>query len=121
MEACHGHGTYEPRAEDIHLFVEAVIDHEIVRHTDTVGFHGMALAVVVVAHLGVVEVRDAASGGVGTTATATTTTTAAASTSGGGDARGRGGGGGGGHVVRVGVVARRRSGGGGGTGDSGGR
>ena len=116
MEACHGHGTYEPRAEDIHLFVEAVIDHEVMCHADTVGFHGMALAVVVVAHLGVVEVRDA-TGVVATAPTATTddATATAASTSDGGDARGRGGGGG------VGVGRQRSGGGGGSAGDSGGR
>ena len=115
MEACHGHGTYEPRAEDIHLFVEAVIDHEIVRHADTVGFHGMALAVVVVAHLGVIEVRDAAGVAIATANTNDATATAA-STSDGGDARGRGGGGG------VGVGRQRSGGGGGGSaGDSGGR
>mmetsp|Transcript_5383 Transcript_5383/g.11847 ORF Transcript_5383/g.11847 Transcript_5383/m.11847 type:complete len:118 (+) Transcript_5383:1292-1645(+) len=65
MEPRHGRGTDETRAEDVHLFVEAVVDDEVVRHADAVGFHGVALAVVVVAHLGVVEVRDATAGGGG--------------------------------------------------------
>ncbi len=82
MEARHGHGTDETGAEDVHFFVEAVIDHEIVRHADTVGFHGMALAVVIVAYFGVVEVRDASGA-------ATTTTTAAAASTSCGDARRR--------------------------------
>ena len=34
-------------------------------HADAVGFHGVALAVVVIAHLGIVEVGDAAAGGGG--------------------------------------------------------
>jgi len=65
MEPRHGRGTDETRAEDVHLFVEAVVDDEVVRHADAVGFHGVALAVVVVAHLGIVEVRDATAGGGG--------------------------------------------------------
>ncbi len=84
METRHGHGTDETGAEDVHFFVEAVINHEIVRHADTVGFHGMALAVVIVAYFGVVEVRDAA--GVGRATTPTPTTDAATSC---GDARRR--------------------------------
>lgn len=63
MESCHGGGAEKTRAEDIHFFVQAVVDYEIVRHAYTVGFHGVALTVVVITHLGVVEVRDAAGGG----------------------------------------------------------
>lgn len=83
MEARHGHGTDESGAEDVHFFVEAVIDHQVVRHADTVGFHGMTLAVVIVAYFGVVEVGDAAG------VVATGDSDAAAGAGGGGDARGR--------------------------------
>lgn len=44
---------------------EAVMVEEGVGHANPVGFHGVALAVVVVADVGVVEVADAALGGVG--------------------------------------------------------
>lgn len=37
------------RAEDLHAAVEGVVDDEVVGHTDAVGFHWVALAVVVVA------------------------------------------------------------------------
>lgn len=62
MESSHGRGTDESGPIDVHSFVEAVVDYEVVRHADAVGFHGVALAVVVVAYFGVVEVGDAAGG-----------------------------------------------------------
>jgi len=59
MEARHCRGRYQPGTEDLHPAVQAVVDHQVVRHSDTMGLHGMALAVVVVANLGIVEVRNA--------------------------------------------------------------
>lgn len=44
------------RAVDLHPTVETVVDDEIVGHADSVGFHRVALAVVVVADRGFVEV-----------------------------------------------------------------
>lgn len=46
-------------AADLHAAVEAVVDDQIVCHADAVGFHRMALAVVVVADCRLVEVRHA--------------------------------------------------------------
>ena len=56
MESCHGGGAEKARAKNIHLFIQAVVDYEIVCHSYTVWFHGMALTVVVISNLGVVEV-----------------------------------------------------------------
>ena len=56
MESCHGGGAEKARAEDIHFFIQAVVDYEIVRHAYTMGLHGVALTVVVITHLGVVKV-----------------------------------------------------------------
>lgn len=44
------------RTADFHTTVERVVDYEVVRHTDAVGLHGVALAVVVIADCGFVEV-----------------------------------------------------------------
>ena len=63
METCHGSGRDETRSKDFHSAVETIIYDEIVRHSNTVGFHWVSLAVVIIAHLGIVEVRDAAVGG----------------------------------------------------------
>jgi hypothetical protein len=60
LESSHGHGTNEFGSIDVHSFIEAVVDYEVVHHADTVGFYGVALAVVVVAYFGIVEVGDAA-------------------------------------------------------------
>ena len=60
MEAGHGGRTDEAGAEYFHPPVQAVVDDEVVRHADAVGLHGVALAVVVVAHLGIVEIGNAA-------------------------------------------------------------
>lgn len=59
MEPCHGRGTDKTWTEHIHLLVEAVVHNEVMCHADTMGFHGMALAVVIIAHLGIVEVGHA--------------------------------------------------------------
>ena len=59
MEARHGGRADEAGAEDLHPPVQAVVDDEVVRHADAVGLHGVALAVVVVANLGIVEVGNA--------------------------------------------------------------
>eukprot|EP00957_Ditylum_brightwellii_P104796 7987982-Ditylum_brightwellii.AAC.1 len=56
METCHGGGRNEARAKDFHAAVEAVVDYEVMRHTDAVWFHGVALSVVVVPYFCVVEV-----------------------------------------------------------------
>lgn len=63
VKSCHGRGAEKTRAKDIHFFVQAVVDDKVVCHAYTVGLHGVALTVVVIAHLGVVKVRDAAGGG----------------------------------------------------------
>lgn len=65
METRHGRGADETGAEYVHFFVEAVVYDEVVGHADAVGFHGVALAVVVVAYFGIVEVGDAAVAGGG--------------------------------------------------------
>ena len=59
MEARHGRGRYQPGTEDLHPAVEAVVDDQVVRHADAMRLHGMALAVVIVANLGIVKVRNA--------------------------------------------------------------
>ena len=51
--------------EHVHFLVEAVIYNEIVRHSHTMRLHGMPLAVMVVAHLGIVKVGNSAVGGGG--------------------------------------------------------
>ena len=63
MKARHDGRADETGTEYVHAFVEAVIDNEVVGHADSVGFHGVALAVVVVTYFGVVEVGYAAGGG----------------------------------------------------------
>ena len=60
VEARHGRRADEAGPEDLHPPVQAVVHDEVVRHADAVGLHGVALAVVVVADLGIVEVGDAA-------------------------------------------------------------
>ncbi len=59
MEARHGGGGDVTGAEYFHASVEAVVHDEVVRHTNAMRFHGMALAIVVVSYLGVVEVGNA--------------------------------------------------------------
>ena len=46
------------RSVDFHFSVETVVENEIVRHSNPVGFHRMALTVVVVADIEIVVVRD---------------------------------------------------------------
>lgn len=41
---------------DLHPAVEGVVDDEVVGHADTVGFHRVALAIVVVPNCGLIEV-----------------------------------------------------------------
>ena len=65
MKTSHGRGADGTGAKDVHSFVQAVVDDEVVGHADAVGFHGVALAVVVVSDFGVVKVGDAAGGGGG--------------------------------------------------------
>lgn len=36
---------------DLHFPVKSIVEKEVVRHADPVGFHGMALAIVVVPHI----------------------------------------------------------------------
>lgn len=36
---------------DFHLPVESIVEQEVVGHADSVGFHGMALAIVVVPYV----------------------------------------------------------------------
>lgn len=36
---------------DLHFSVKAIVEKEVVRHADPVGFHGMALAIIVVPHI----------------------------------------------------------------------
>lgn len=59
METGHGGGGYVTRAKDFHAAVEAVVYDEIVGHAYTVGFHRVALTVVVVSYFRIVEVGDA--------------------------------------------------------------
>ena len=60
MKAGHGRGAHKTGSEDLHSSVKAVVHHEVVGHADAVRFHGMSLAIMVVAHLRVVEIRYAA-------------------------------------------------------------
>lgn len=64
MEAADVGGGGGERAGDLEEAVEGVVDDEGVGHPDPVGFHRVALPVVVVADRGLVEVGDAAFGGV---------------------------------------------------------
>lgn len=36
---------------DLHFPVQSIVEKEVVRHADPVGFHGMALSIVVVPHV----------------------------------------------------------------------
>lgn len=36
---------------DLHFSVKSIVEEEVVRHADSVGFHGMTLAVVIVSHI----------------------------------------------------------------------
>ena len=44
--------------EHLHLVVQAIVDDEGVSHSDAMRFHGVSLAIVVVANIRVVEVGD---------------------------------------------------------------
>ena len=46
------------RAVDLKVLVQPVVQQQVVRHSNTVGLHGMGLAIVVVPDLRVVEVSD---------------------------------------------------------------
>lgn len=48
------------RAKDFHATVKTIIDDKVVGHSHTVGFHGVALTIVVVSNFGVIKVGDAA-------------------------------------------------------------
>lgn len=56
VEAADVAGGGEEGAVDLHAAVEGVVDDEVVGHADTVGLHWVALAVVVIADGGFVEV-----------------------------------------------------------------
>lgn len=56
VEAADVVGAGGEGAVDLHAAVEGVVDDEVVGHADAVGLHGVALAVVVVADRGLVEV-----------------------------------------------------------------
>jgi hypothetical protein len=60
MEACHSGGRYKARTKDLHAAVKSIVDDEIVCHADSMGLHGMALAIMIIADFGVVKVRDSA-------------------------------------------------------------
>jgi hypothetical protein len=60
VEARHLIAAHWLGPKHLHLAVQAVVDHEVVRHADAVRLHRVALPVVVVADLG-----WAASGGAG--------------------------------------------------------
>lgn len=60
METCHGGGGDETWAKDFHTAVETVVYDEVVCHSHTVGFHRVALAIMVVSNFGVIKVGDAA-------------------------------------------------------------
>lgn len=36
---------------NLHLSVEAIVEQKVVRHADSVGFHGMALAIVIITNV----------------------------------------------------------------------
>ena len=65
MEARHGSRSDKAGAVDVHTFVQAVVHNEVVGHADAVRFHGVALAVVIVANFSIVEVGHAAAAGGG--------------------------------------------------------
>mmetsp|Transcript_11111 Transcript_11111/g.16845 ORF Transcript_11111/g.16845 Transcript_11111/m.16845 type:complete len:219 (+) Transcript_11111:796-1452(+) len=56
VEACHGGGGYTGWTEHFHATVETIIHYEIVSHAETVRFHRVTLAVVVITNLGIVEI-----------------------------------------------------------------
>lgn len=56
MESADVGGAGEVGTIDLHAAVEGVMDDEIVGHADAVGLHRMALAIVVIANCGFVEV-----------------------------------------------------------------
>lgn len=66
MEAANVAGRGREGSADLHATVEGVVDDQIVRHADAVGFHRMALPVVVVADCRLIEVRYAPLPRVGT-------------------------------------------------------
>ena len=49
-------GRYKFGAKNIHFSVEPVVNNKIVRHSDSMWFHGMTLAIVVIADLWIVEI-----------------------------------------------------------------
>jgi len=57
MEATHVVSAGAVRPINLHLPVEAVVEHEAVDHGQPVGLHGMTRAVVEVTHFRVIEVR----------------------------------------------------------------
>mmetsp|Transcript_6128 Transcript_6128/g.20644 ORF Transcript_6128/g.20644 Transcript_6128/m.20644 type:complete len:351 (+) Transcript_6128:838-1890(+) len=57
VKARHVLSRARPRLENLELFVDAVRKQQLVRHAHAVRLHRMPLAVVVVAHIRVVEVR----------------------------------------------------------------
>mmetsp|Transcript_8360 Transcript_8360/g.19617 ORF Transcript_8360/g.19617 Transcript_8360/m.19617 type:complete len:269 (-) Transcript_8360:28-834(-) len=60
MKTCHRGWIDEAGTEYVHLFVEAIVHHKVVCHSHAMWLHGVALAVVIVTHLRVVEIRHSA-------------------------------------------------------------
>ena len=46
------------RSIDLHLSVESIVEDEIMRHPYPVGFHWMALAVVIIANVSIIIIAN---------------------------------------------------------------
>ena len=60
VESRHRGRAHEARPENLHSSVQPIVHHEIVSHADSMRLHRVTLAIVVIAHLGIVEVGNPA-------------------------------------------------------------
>lgn len=58
MEATHIVGAGTIRPVNLHLPMEAIVEHQTMDHRQPMGFHRMARPIMEVTHLRVVKVRD---------------------------------------------------------------
>ena len=58
MKPCHCGRRDKAGAKDFHSSVEAIVDDQIMRHSNTVGFHGVALSIMVISDFSIVKIRN---------------------------------------------------------------
>mmetsp|Transcript_42954 Transcript_42954/g.124216 ORF Transcript_42954/g.124216 Transcript_42954/m.124216 type:complete len:207 (+) Transcript_42954:804-1424(+) len=56
VKSRHGRRRHQPRTEDLHFPIQSIVHHQVVSHSDTMRFHRMPLPVMIISHLGIVEI-----------------------------------------------------------------